>query len=93
MLSHNQKLLLLVSVSGEFAKVFKRKYIQKEITSPRESQKRQIMPAALKIMLRLLNNAKSYARTKDNSLPTYIEVRFEKRNVFNHGSCIRRVSK
>lgn len=37
-------------------------------------------------MLGLLNNAKSYARTKDNSLPTYIEVRFEKRNVFNHGS-------
>ena len=79
MLSHNQKLLLLVSVSGEFGKVFKRKYIQKEITSPRESQKRQIMPAALKIMLRLLNNAKSYASTNDNSLPTYFEVRFEKR--------------
>ena len=47
------------------------------------------MPAALKIILGLLNNAKSYASTKDNSLPTYIEVRFEKRNVFNHGSCIR----
>ena len=43
------------------------------------------MPAALKIILGLLNNAKSYASTKDNSLPTYIEVRFEKRNVFNHG--------
>ena len=47
------------------------------------------MPAALTIILGLLNNAKSYASTKDNSLPTYIEVRFEKRNVFNHGSCIR----
>ena len=42
-------------------------------------------------MLCLLNNATSYASTEDNSLPTYIEVRFEKRNVFNHGSCIRNV--
>lgn len=66
--------------------IFKRKLLH-----PVRAKKRQIM--ALKIMLGLLNNAKSYARTKDNSLPTYIEVRFEKRNVFNHGSCIRRVSK
>ena len=47
------------------------------------------MPVALKSMLCLLNDAKSYASTEDNSLPTYIEVRFDKRNVFNHGSCIR----
>ena len=47
------------------------------------------MPAGLKIILGLLNNAKSYASKQDNSLPSYIKVRFEKRNVFNHGSCIR----
>ena len=47
------------------------------------------MPVALKSMLCLLNDAKSYASTEDNSLTTYIEVRFDKRNVFNHGSCIR----
>ena len=73
----------------KFTTVFERKYIQKGITSPRESRKRQIMPVALKSMLCLLNDAKSYASTEDNSLPTYIEVRFDKRNVFNPGSCIR----
>ena len=73
----------------KFTTVFERKYIQKGITSPRESRKRQIMPVALKSMLCLLNDAKSYASTEDNSLTTYIEVRFDKRNVFNHGSCIR----
>ena len=53
------------------------------------AKKRQIMPVALKRMLGWLNNATIYASTEDNSLPTYIEVRFEKRNVFNHGSRIR----
>ena len=51
------------------------------------------MPAPLKIMLGLLNNAKNYASTRDNSLPTCIEICFEKPNVFNYASCIHIVSK
>ena len=79
--------------TAKFTKVFKRKYIQQEITSSCESQKRQVMPAPLKIMLGLQNNVKNYASTRDNSLPTCIEICFEKPNVFNYASCIHIVSK
>lgn len=44
-------------------------------------------------MFGLLNNVKSYVCMKDNSLFIYIEVCFEKCNVFNYGLCICRVLK
>ena len=54
-----------------FERKSKRDYL---IISSHESQKEQIMPAALGIMLGLLNSANNYASTIDKSLPTCIEI-------------------
>ena len=61
-------------------KIFRKQVYSKQnyfIISLQESQEGQIMPAALRIMLGLLNSTKNYASTINKGLPTCIEIFFE----------------